>query len=149
MGIDNATVPVGAYYNLGRKDKVNIEVNVWGFVKYPGKYLVPKGTSMLDLLSYSGGPLVETKLEEIRLYRPKNDSLNLTKDEIITFNYNDILWEEKINKTDRKNITLLPGDVLILPGSPRYYTRDNINFILAVSSTLISLTILIFTIVKK
>ena len=148
VGVETTQTGAG-YYNFGRKDKVNIEVNVWGFVKFPGKYLVPKGTTMLDLLSYSGGPTIETKLEEIRLYRPKNDSLNISKDEIITFNYNDILWEESINKTDRKNITLIPGDILIFLQSRRYFSRDNINMAISISSVLISLAILILTIVRK
>ena len=47
----------GGYYNYGDKDRVNIEVNIWGYVKFPGKYLIPKGSTVMDLISYSGGPI--------------------------------------------------------------------------------------------
>ena len=110
----------GGLFNYGDKDKVNIEVSVWGYVKYPGKYIVPKGTTLVDLVSYSGGPLVDAKLEDIRLFRPKNDTLNITEDEMIKINYNDIFWSEKIVNHKNRNITLSPGDILVFPGEPRF-----------------------------
>ena len=58
----------GAFYNYAQKNKVNIEVNIWGYVKNPGKYLVPKGVTVQGLISYAGGPLVDANLDEIRLY---------------------------------------------------------------------------------
>ena len=151
VGNDAINTQQGGYYNYGDKDKVNIEVNIWGYVKYPGKYLIPDGSTVLDLISYSGGPLTETKLEDIRLFRPRNDSLK-TKDKIINLDYNDLLWEAP--KSDREkfknkiNITLQPGDVLIFTGEPRYFTRDNVNFLLSISAVLFSLGILVVSITK-
>lgn len=139
----------GGFYNYGDKDKVNIDVNVWGYVKYPGKYLIPKGSTIQDLISYCGGPLVESKLEDIRLFRPKNDSLNISKDKIINLDYNDLFWEDKVSSNDKINFELLPGDILILPGEPRYFARENVSLILSISATLISLGILVVSIVKK
>ncbi|MBV6478509.1 MAG: hypothetical protein HGGPFJEG_01264 [Ignavibacteria bacterium] len=135
----------GGFFNYGDKDKVNIDVNVWGFVKFPGKYLIPEGSTVQDLISYSGGPSVEAKLEEIILFRPKNDSLGNFKDEIFSVTYNDLFWEELKHKKDRINPILKPGDILILKGEPRYFARDNVNFILSISAVLISLGILVVT----
>jgi protein involved in polysaccharide export with SLBB domain len=151
VGNDAANSQQGGYYNYGDKDKVNIEVNIWGYVKYPGKYLIPKGSTIMDLISYSGGPVTESKLEDIRLFRPKNDSLK-TKDKIINLDYNDLLWEapqmERENFKNKINLLLMPGDILIFTGEPRYFTRDNVNFILSISALLISIGILIVSIVK-
>lgn len=149
VGNDMLTSQQGGFYNYGDKDKVNIEVNVWGYVKFPGKYLIPKGSTIMDLISYSGGPLTETKLEDIRLFRPKNDSLRITEDQVIELNYNDLFWEERVSSKSKYNSEMIPGDILILTGEPRYFARDNVNFILSISAVLISIGILLVSIVKK
>lgn len=139
----------GGFYNYGDRDKVNIYVNVWGYVRYPGKYLIPQGSTVQDLISYSGGPNTESKLEDIILYRPKSDSLSISKDLIIKLNYNDLFWTDNVSSKVRINPDLLPGDVLIMKGEPRYFARDNVNFILSISAVLISLGILVVSIVRK
>lgn len=152
VGNNEITSQQGGFYNYGDKDKVNIEVNIWGYVKYPGKYLIPKGSTVMDLISYSGGPITESKLEDIRLFRPKNDSLH-TKDKLINLDYNDLLWdsppEDLKNFKNKINIALMPGDILIFTGEPRYFARDNINFILSISAVLISIGILVVSIIAS
>lgn len=135
----------GGYYNYGDKDKVNIDVNIWGFVKYPGKYLIPKGSTVQDLISYSGGPVIDASLQEILLYKPKNDSLNIYNDQVIKIDYDDLFWTEKASSKTRLNPVLNPGDILIMKGEPRYFSRDNVSFVLSISSVLISLGILVIT----
>ena len=151
VGNDILSTQQGGYFNYGDKDKVNIEVNIWGFVKYPGKYLIPKGSTIMDLISYSGGPVTESKLEDIRLFRPRNDSLN-TKDKLINLDYNDLLWDsppnERQNFKNKINLNLEPGDILIFTGEPRYFARDNVNFILSISAVLVSIGILVVSIRK-
>lgn len=140
----------GGYFDYGDPNKVNIEVNVWGYVKFPGKYLIPKGTTMLDLLSYSGGPTENATPDLIRLFRPKNDSLSIPKDEIYTFDYNDLIWEKELkNIKVRQNVTLLPGDILVVTGEDRLFFRDNLYLILSILTSAISLGILINSIANK
>jgi hypothetical protein len=149
VGNDNFLSQQGGFYNFGNKDGVNIYVNLWGYVKFPGKYLIPKGSTIVDLISYGGGPLTDATLEDIRLFRPKNDSIGLFKDELKKFDYNDLVWEEDSGiKKPKANLTLLPGDVLVLTGEPRYFARDNLNLILAITSVMISLGILAVSIAK-
>lgn len=149
VGANQITNQQGGLYNFGDKDKVNIEVSVWGYVKFPGKYIIPKGSTLVDLISYTGGPNVDAKLDDVRLLRSKNDTLNLTKDEIIRLNLNDLFWEKNISNKNNRNIVIVPGDVLIFPGEPRYFFRENLTYILSIASTLISVAILIFTVSKK
>ena len=149
VGNDNFLSQQGGFYNFGNKDGVNIYVNLWGYVKFPGKYLIPKGSTIVDLISYGGGPLTDATLEDIRLFRPKNDSIGLFKDELKRCDYNDLVWEEDSGiKKQKANLTLLPGDVLVLTGEPRYFARDNLNLILAITSVMISLGILAVSIAK-
>lgn len=148
IGPEELKITGANYYNYSDKDKVNIEVNLWGFVKNPGKYLIPKGTTFIDLITLGGGPVQESKLEDIRIIRPKNDTLRITEDQIITLNYDDYLWGERINSKGKGNPVLISGDIVLVPGSPRYFFRDNLNFILSISSVLISLGILVLTITR-
>ena len=136
----------GGLFNYGEKDKVNIEVSLWGYVKYPGKYIIPQGSTLVDLVSYAGGPTVDAKLDNIRLFRPKNDSLNITEDEMIKIDYNDIFWLDKVTFKKNRNIIMKPGDILVFPGEPRLFFKDNISIILSVASVLISLAILVVSI---
>lgn len=149
VGNDILNSQQGGYFNYGNKDKVNIDVNVWGYVKFPGKYLIPRGSTIMDLISFSGGPLTESKLEDIRLLRLRNDSLKIYKDQVLTIDYDDLFWKDRISSKDKSNFELLPGDILILTGEPRYFARDNVNFILSISAVLISLGILVVSIVRK
>jgi hypothetical protein len=138
----------GGLYNYSEEGKVNIVVSALGFIKLPGKYIIPKGSTLVDLISYTGGPLTEANLEDIRLFRPKNDTLKISKDELIKLNYNDIFWEEEVHYKSNRNIELLPGDVLIFPGGPRYFFRDNLSLMLSALSTVVAITVLIVTIYK-
>ena len=136
------------YYNYSDKDKVNIEVSLWGYVKNPGKYLIPRGTTAIELITLGGGPTTEALLNDVRLVRMKNDSLNISSDQIIRMDYNDFLWEEQIRSGTKKNPVLLPGDMVLLPGEPRYFFRDNLGIILSISSFLLTATVLVINIVK-
>lgn len=149
IGPEELKITGANYYNYSDKEKVNIEVNLWGYVKSPGKYLIPKGTTFLDLLTLGGGPISDSHLEDIRIIRPKNDTLRITEDQIINLNYNDYLWGERISQQGKSNPVLMSGDIILIPGSPRYFFRDNLTFILSISSVLISLGILVLTITRN
>lgn len=147
IGLEELKIQGANYYNYSDKERVNIEVNLWGYVKNPGKYLIPKGTTFLDLVTLGGGPIPDSNLEDIRIIRPKNETV--TQDQIINLNYNDYLWGERVNPQGKGNPTLVSGDIILIPGSPRYFFRDNLNFILSISSVLISLGILVLTISRN
>ena len=42
-------------FDLSDPKGVNIEVNLWGFVNYPGRYIIPYNSTLVDVLSFSGG----------------------------------------------------------------------------------------------
>jgi hypothetical protein len=149
IGSEELRISGANYYNYADKEKVNIEVNLWGYVKNPGKYLIPKGTTFLDLLTLGGGPIPDSKLENIRIIRPKNDTLRITSDQIINLNYSDYLWSEQISSQSKPNPILTSGDIVLVPGGPRYFFRDNLSFILSIASVLISLGILVLTISRN
>lgn len=142
-GLGEVRQTQGAFYDYSDPAGLNIKVSVWGFVKYPGKYVVPSYSTVEDLLSYAGGPTDDAHLDDLRLYRYDEDSSQV----MVKINYNDLLWNEKI-ETLTKTPDLLAGDILLVPGEPRLYFRDYVTLALSIVSTLISLSILILNIVE-
>ncbi len=133
----------GAFYDYSDPTTLNIKVSVWGFVKYPGKYVIPMESNVYDLLSYAGGPSEDAHLDDLRIFRTLEDSSR----EMVRFNYNDLLWDE--NLKEFKNAPGLDaGDILLVPGSQRLYFKDYLQIGLSVFSALISLSILILNIAK-
>ncbi len=137
--------PQGGYFNYSDPEAVNIKVAVWGWVRYPGKYTVPSYTTVSDLLSLAGGPTDAADLEDLRIYRVNEDSTQ----SMIKFNYNDLLYESKLESRYRKVPKLDAGDILVIPGEPRLYFRDHFSIWMSLFSVLISLTILVLNIIRK
>lgn len=133
----------GAYFDYSDPQSLNITVSVWGNVKFPGYYVIPSYFNAKDLLSLSGGPTDAAHLEDLRIYRSKNNETQ----ELIKFDYNDLMWNEEINSIVQAP-NLEPGDIFVIPGSPRFYFKDYFSITLSIISTLISLTILILNITR-
>jgi hypothetical protein len=133
----------GGYYDYSDPDAVNIKVSVWGFVRYPGKYIIPYYNNAFDLLSYAGGPTEDAKLEDIRIFRIQEDSTQV----FINLDYNDFLWNEELT-SEKLAPGIRGGDILLVPGEERLYFRDYFTITLSVLSVLISLAILIINIVE-
>jgi polysaccharide biosynthesis/export protein len=128
----------GGLFDFSDPSSVNIKVSVWGFVRYPGKYVIPVYSKINDLLSYAGGPTDEARLEEMRIVRTDSSS---SKQIIYNLNFNDFLMDPKFS-VDSSVQSLKAGDVLLVSGSPRFYLRDYIGTILSIISLAISLIIL-------
>lgn len=135
----------GGYFNYSDPEAININVSVWGWVKYPGRYKVPIYTTTIDLLSYAGGPTDAADLGDLRLYRLNEDSTQA----MMKFNYNDLVYESKLESRFRKIPKLEAGDVLVIPGEPRLYFKDHFSIWMSVFSVLISLSILVLNIVRN
>lgn len=142
---NNATY--AAYYDLSDPTGVNIEVNIWGFVKVPGRYKVPYKTTFLDLMSFAGGPLENSNLQEIRIYTPAVDTIS-GKAKITKLNYNDLLWSESVSSNTKLNPVLKTGDIVLVLEEKKYTFRENLGFYLPILSSLITFATFIITLTK-
>ncbi len=133
----------GAFYDYSDPNGLNIKVSVWGYVKFPGRYIIPYKSNINDLISFAGGISDDSNIDDIRLYRVESDSTQ----KMYKFNYNDLWWGESLqNQLDLNRIQA--GDVLIIPGRPRLYIENYISLALGVVTTLVSIATLIITINK-
>lgn len=107
-------------YYLGREDELLIPVNVWGFVKNPGQYMVPNNTDLIALLSYAGGPNENAKISTIKIVR--NDPKRGNQ-----------VWKVDVKKyldtADSRLIPpLKPGDTIIVKGTTFYWVSKFFEF---------------------
>ena len=133
----------GAFYDYSDPETINIKVAVWGFVRFPGKYIIPMNSTVNDLLSYAGGPTDDAHLNELKLIRTREDSVHA----ILDLQYEDIMWDNGVKRLGN-NPQVTAGDIVLVPGEQRLYFKDYLSITLSVVSTLISLAILILNIAK-
>lgn len=132
------------FFDLSDPESLNMVVSLWGWVKYPGRYLVPINTTITDLLSYGGGPNDNALLDDLRLYRVFEDSTQI----MIKFGMNELLHESTLKRSKLSAPDLEAGDILLVPGEPRIYFQQRYSMWLSLISVLISLSILIINITK-
>ncbi len=130
----------GAFYDYSDPGGLNIRVSVWGYVKYPGRYIIPEHSNITDLISYSGGISDDSNIDEMRIFRVNSDSTQ----EMLMYNYDELWWNETLQK-DIKISKLQPSDVLIVPGRPRWYWENYLTLTLSIVGVLLSLATLIIT----
>jgi len=140
--LNNYRQAQGGLFDYSDPSGINIKVQLWGYVKYPGYYVVPSYSTMNDLLSFAGGPLEDAMMEDVRIYRKTGE-----KSELYKYNFNDLLWEDTL-MTEIEFPNLTAGDVVIVPGEPRYFLREDVSFYLSVTTALASVIALIISITK-
>ncbi len=102
------------YYDFSDPLKVNMEVTAWGGFKNPGKYLVPEGTTVIDLLSFAGMPMNSSLLEDVKLIRAKDITSKYESASVMKFNYRKFFEKEATSYTI-VNPTVKPWNILIIP----------------------------------
>ena len=112
----------GAQYVIGNQDQLLIRVNIWGFVKMPGQYLVPTNTDLVSLISYAGGPLEDAQLKKIRLIRT---AMGDSSEKLISLNVKKFI--ESGNES--QNPQLLPNDTIIVPATSYHWVIKSLEFV--------------------
>jgi len=133
------------YFNYSDPDKINMEIIVLGGVKNPGKYLVPEGTTVIDILGLSGNLLKEETADNIKLIRSTQKNGKLSDNNIIALNYRELFKDEPLTSVNKSNPVLLAGDVLIIPISPEKTFWDYFRDVSSVVTPLIAIGTLIIS----
>jgi protein involved in polysaccharide export with SLBB domain len=132
----------GSIYDISDPTTINMKVSLFGFIKSPGKYIIPQKTNLLDLLAYSGGIVEGAEPEKVRIFR-KNES---GKTFVLEYNYKALLMYEmeEFEKMPSESPLLLPGDIIVVPGSePDDYILRYMQLGLASLSLLINIYYLV------
>lgn len=138
----------GHYYNFSDKNKVNIEVMLLGGVAY-GKYLIPEGTTLFDLIIMSGGANTYT-MEDVKVVRFKTETPKMQGRDVVQYDYSGLFGDKEDILEAKSNPMLRAGDWVIVP-EPKpdrdifFYITQTITFI----GTLVSFYYLIDNIVRR
>jgi len=133
------------YFNYSDPDKMNIEILVLGGVKNPGKYLVPEGTTVIDIIGLSGNLLREETADNIKLIRNAQKEGKLTDNNIISLSYRDLFKDEPLKSVNKSNPILIAGDILIIPITPEKTFWDYFLTVSAVVTPLVAIGTLIIS----
>jgi hypothetical protein len=101
-----------AYYYISKSGEITMPINLWGYVKNPGRYEVPISTDLVQLLSFAGGPLAEANLTDVKITRVMRRDTQLRKVEY-TVNL------KHLDQVDEMALNLQAGDTIFI---------DNIAF---------------------
>lgn len=140
--LNNYRQTQGALFDYSDPSGINIKVQLWGYVKFPGYYIIPSYSNINDLISFAGGPLEDALMEDVRIFRKTDE-----KYELLKFNFNDLLWEDTL-LTEISFPKLTAGDVVIVPGEPRYFLRQDVSFYLSITTALASIVAIIISLTK-
>ncbi len=106
-----------SYYYIAKPGELTMQVNVWGFVKNPGRYEVASSTDLIQLLSFAGGPIEYAKMDEVKITRFVKNNSTITKREIV-------LNLEQLAKIEETNLILYPGDTIFIDHTAWLTLRD-------------------------
>jgi hypothetical protein len=140
--LNNYRQTQGGLFDYSDPSGINIKVQLWGYVKFPGYYVIPSYSSLNDLISFAGGPLEDAQMEDVRIYRKSGE-----KSELFKYNYNDLLWEDTLH-TEIYFPKLIAGDIVVVPGEPRYFLRQDVSFYLSITTALASIVAIIISLTK-
>ncbi|MCJ7554564.1 MAG: SLBB domain-containing protein [Ignavibacteriaceae bacterium] len=129
----------GGVYDYSDPSAVNIKVQLWGYVRFPGYYIIPEKSSIHELISRAGGPTEDANLDDIRVTKIRQGSETV----MFKYNYNDMVWEDKL-ESEIYYVPIEAGDVIVVPGEPRYFAREDFTFFFSIITSLATLAILIY-----
>lgn len=133
------------YYNYSDINKVNIEVVIIGGVKNPGKYLVPSGITILDLIGLSGGLAREDFYDDIKLIKFESKDSTMRSSRVIDVKLKKLFLREKFTSLNNINPVLSPGDLIVVPLEEKTFWQS-LQEVLIIVTPLITIASLIITI---
>ena len=106
--LDRSRLNTAAYYNYSDPGDVTIQVHVWGAMRFPGLYEIPRETRLSELISLAGGPQVpERARRSIRRVQLQLHRLTDSSREVVL----NVEMENQIVVSDADPV-LQSGDVL-------------------------------------
>lgn len=109
-----------AYYKIENEGgELMKKVNIWGYVKNPGRYEVPASTNLIQIIAYAGGPRDHALMDEVKVYRETETGRPVIK-EI------DIEEPSKVRQTD---LQIFNEDTIVIDHSSTVTIGEIFSFI--------------------
>lgn len=145
-------------YILGKEQKLEMIVHVFGEVQRPGEYRVRDNTNVIELISKAGGPTEFSRLSGVRITRMAEDLYTVNE----KFSNNSTNSKHKEYKTGKRIIKinlakylknenaisppkLQPGDIVYVPRNNWFRWRNTV----AIARDLAAIASLYFFVIRK
>jgi protein involved in polysaccharide export with SLBB domain len=116
LGVSQSGASSAAYYFISKPGEITMSINLWGYVRNPGRYEVPISTDLVQLVSYAGGPLADADMESVKISRVvRRDDAIRTVEFLVNL--------RRLDKLDEKARGLEPGDTIFID-TPSFSWRD-------------------------
>jgi hypothetical protein len=106
----------GAYYDFKSGTGCDIKVSIWGYVGNPGRYNIPCESTLLELISFAGGPRRGAQLSNLKIIRRGGADAPLEIKEVIPLDLEKHL-QLSVVSSRATDLLLLPGDLVIVDGT--------------------------------
>lgn len=112
-----SSTSAASYYYVSKPGELTMQVNVWGYVRNPGRYEIPTSTDLIQLLSYAGGPIQDAKIDEVKVTRFIKRESGISRGEFLV----DL---QDLSKIDQAKLVLYPGDTIFIDHTGWVTLRD-------------------------
>jgi hypothetical protein len=116
--LTNTQNSIGAYYNFGSETGLNITVSLWGYVRNPGRYVIPSNSNLIEFLSFGGGPTEGADLTEVKVIRKVVGSDSMFVERTYVYDIEQVIERKSSDRSTKGSPPVLPGDTIIVTGSP-------------------------------
>lgn len=122
---------VGNEYISGQEaGVVMMRVNLWGAVRRPGIHHIPVKTSLIELMSYAGGPSDSAILDSITIKRSMGQ-----EQKKISINLSEVIHDQK-----QYDLILKPDDIIVVPAAKPWVSQN--MFTVAMMLSILASTVL-------
>jgi protein involved in polysaccharide export with SLBB domain len=114
------------------------QVNIWGYVRNPGRYEIPTSTDLVQLISFAGGPIQDANMDKVKITRSVSvDSLKTHQEIFVDMN--------DLTGIKTEQLALYPGDTIFVDRTGWSTFRDVLSTVSPVAIIGIGVYSLILT----
>lgn len=109
-----------AYYRIENEGgELMKKVNIWGYVKNPGRYEVPASTNLVQIIAYAGGPRDHALMDEVKVFRDTQAGGSIIKE----------INVEEPSKVRQADLQILDEDTIVIDHSSAVTIGELFSFI--------------------
>jgi hypothetical protein len=127
-----------SYYFISKPGELTMPVNIWGYVRNPGRYEIPTSTDLVQLISYAGGPIPDADLGEVKITRQMRGDTSVSYNEIVV----DV---DNLKEIKTGELVLHPGDTIYIDRTGWSSFRDALSIATTVATIATAVTVVIIT----
>lgn len=129
-----------AYYKIENDGgELMKKVNIWGYVKNPGRYEVPASTNLVQMIAYAGGPRDHALMDEVKVFRDAQTGRSIIKEVNV----------EEPSKVRQSDLQILDEDTIVIDHSSAVTIGEVFSFIGAPVAIVTSIILIADRVSKK